>query len=203
MPFSPTPPGYFVTGIGTEVGKTMTSAALTEAWQADYWKPVQAGDLDHGDTDKVRNWVTNTRTHFHPERYRLHTPMSPDAAARRDGVRMQLSDFELPETNNLLLVEGAGGIYVPLNDECTMLDLMRRLGLPVLLVSRHYLGSINHTLLSIAALRHAGIPLAGLIYSGNTHPETEQSIAEQSGVPVIGRVPETTDGPPRFVPTAA
>ena len=185
------------------MGKTLVSAALTEAWQADYWKPVQAGDLDHGDTDKVRAAVTNPKTRYHPERYRLHTPMSPDAAAARDGIRMQLADFTLPQTDNLLLVEGAGGIYVPLNDAHTMLDLMAHLGLPVILVSRHYLGNINHTLLSIAALRAEGLEIAGLIYSGNPHPETEASIATHGGVRVLGRVPELKGGKPRFVATEA
>ena len=182
------------------MGKTIVSAALTEVWQADYWKPVQAGDLDHGDMDKVKAWVQNPKTRFHPERYRLHTPMSPDAAAARDGIRMELADFDLPDTDNLLLVEGAGGIYVPLNNKCTMLDLMAHLGLPVILVSRHYLGSINHTLLSIAALRAKGLELAGLVYSGEAHAETEASIAEQSGVKVLGRVPEMTGAGPVFVP---
>lgn len=196
----PSGKGYFITGISTEVGKTVTSAALVEAWQADYWKPVQAGDLDHGDTDKVKNWVSNTRSTFHPERYRLQTPMSPDAAAAREGVRMRLTDFTLPPTDNLLLVEGAGGIYVPLNSEHTMLDLMTHLKLSVILVSRHYLGSINHTLLSIAVLRQAGLSLAGLVYSGKPHPETERSITEQSGVRPLGRVPEMNGGRPRFVP---
>ena len=190
MSFTPRAPGYFITGISTEVGKTWVSAVLTETWRADYWKPVQAGDLDHGDTDRVRERVRRTEGRFHPERYRLRTPMSPDAAATRDGIRMQLEDFTLPQTDNLLLVEGAGGILVPLNDEHTMLDLMAHLGLPVILVSRHYLGNINHTLLSIAALRGRGLEIAGLVYSGDPHPETEASIAAHGGVRVIGRVAE-------------
>ena len=190
MSFTPRAPGYFITGISTEVGKTWVSAVLTETWRADYWKPVQAGDLDHGDTDRVREQVRRAEGRFHPERYRLRTPMSPDAAATRDGIRMQLEDFTLPQTDNLLLVEGAGGILVPLNDEHTMLDLMAHLGLPVILVSRHYLGNINHTLLSIAALRGRGLEIAGLVYSGDPHPETEASIAAHGGVRVIGRVAE-------------
>jgi dethiobiotin synthetase len=173
---------YFLTGIGTDVGKTVVAATLVEALQADYWKPIQAGDLDHTDTMKVRQLVANSNSVFHPERYQLTAPMSPHAAAAIDGVRIKLADFSLPDTQNTLIVEGAGGLMVPLNDYDTMIDLIERLQLPVILVSRHYLGSINHTLLSIDALKKRNLRIAGLIFNGDPLPSTEEAIEK------IGRI---------------
>lgn len=180
--------GIFVTGIGTDVGKTIISAILTEALQADYWKPIQSGDLDNTDAMKIQRWISNTRTRIHPEAYRLRTPMSPHAAAEIDGIRIELNNIQLPITNNFLVVEGAGGLLVPLNDTDNIIDLIQHLQLPVVLISRHYLGSINHTLLSIEALQHRNITIAGIIFNGEEHPTTESIIAQRSGVPVLGRV---------------
>lgn len=182
--------GVFVTGIGTEIGKTVASAILTEALEADYWKPVQSGDLDYTDTMKVRRWISNAKTKFHPETHRLHTPMSPHAAAEIDGVQITLDRFHLPETDNFLLAEGAGGLMVPLNDRDCIIDLIGHLGLPVVLVSRHYLGSINHTLLSIEALQRRNIPIAALIFNGKEHPTTESVIQRMSGVEALARIEE-------------
>jgi dethiobiotin synthetase len=173
---------YFLTGIGTDVGKTVVAATLVEALQADYWKPIQAGDLDYTDTMKVRQLVANPNSVFHPERYQLNAPMSPHAAAAIDGVNIKLSDFSLPDTQNTLIVEGAGGLMVPLNDYDTIIDLIERLHLPVILVSRHYLGSINHTLLSIDALKKRNLRIAGLIFNGDPLPSTEEAIEK------IGRI---------------
>lgn len=176
-------PAYFVSGIGTEVGKTVISSILVKSWQADYWKPVQCGDLDLTDSHKVAQWVDAAPNRIHPERYRLQMPASPHLAAKREGVNIQLSDFELPKTDNTLIVEGAGGLLVPLNEQHTMLDLIEHLHIPVLLVSRHYLGSINHTLMSIEALQRRGIELAGLIYNGDDKGKDTVEIVEKvSGV---------------------
>ena len=142
----------FVTGIGTEVGKTVIAAILTEALEADYWKPVQAGDLDYSDTHKVRDLVSHDKSVFHPETHALHHPMSPHAAAERDGVEISLDDFQLPQTENNLIVEGAGGLMVPLNSKDCIIDLIEKLDIEVVLVSRNYLGSINHTLLSVEGI---------------------------------------------------
>lgn len=181
---------FFVTGIGTEVGKTVISAILVRALGADYWKPVQSGDLEWSDTDKVRTWSgVNDNTYF-PEAYRLQQPMSPHAAAERDGVLIDRAAFALPPTSRPLIVEGAGGLYVPLNRQDTMLDLIQDLGLPVILVSRHYLGSINHTLLSLSALKQRGIPLAGLVFNGPSNPDTETVIEQMAGVRHLFRVEE-------------
>ncbi|TNF77380.1 MAG: ATP-dependent dethiobiotin synthetase BioD, partial [Bacteroidetes bacterium] len=113
----------FVTGISTEVGKTMASAILVEALQADYWKPVQAGDLEYSDSDKVRDLISNARTVIHPNAFALRTPMSPHAAAEIDGIRITLDTIVLPKTENHLVIEGAGGLLVPLNETDTILDL--------------------------------------------------------------------------------
>ena len=181
---------YFISGIGTEVGKTVVSAFLQLALDADYWKPVQAGDLEFGDRDRVRSWTGLPADRYHPERYRLLTPASPHYAARLDGLNIELADFTLPATERTLLVEGAGGLLVPLNDRHTMADLAAHLALPVILVSRHYLGSINHTLLSLDLLRQRGIPCAGVIYSGGSNPESERIIELHSGVRKLASLPE-------------
>ena len=181
---------YFVTGIGTEIGKTVVSATLVEALQADYWKPIQSGDLDHTDSMKVQNWISNTQTRIFPERFRLTMPLSPHASAAIDGVEIKVSDFQLPPTDRPLIVEGAGGLMVPLNHQETMLDLMQNLGLPVILVVRHYLGSINHTLLSLEVLRSRGIVLAGLVYNGVENVASEEAIECLSSCKILCRLPE-------------
>lgn len=181
--------GIFVTGIGTDVGKTVVSAVLAEALEADYWKPIQAGDLDHSDSGKVQHWISNTSTRIHPEAYRLRQPLSPHAAAAIDEVQIQLSGIRHPASGSFLVVEGAGGLMVPLNDKDCIIDLIQHLQLPVVLVSKHYLGSINHTLLSIEALQHRKIPIAGLIFNGDSNPATEQIIEQKMGQKALFTLP--------------
>ena len=180
---------YFITGIGTEVGKTIVSAIVTEALKADYWKPIQAGDLDYSDTDKVRALVSNEKSVFHANSFALNTPMSPHAAAEIDGVQINSKKILEPETTNNLVIEGAGGLLVPISQTETILDLIRP-SHKVILVSRHYLGSINHTLLSVEALQNRGLACFGIIFSGNENRTTESIIREMSGIPVIGRISE-------------
>ena len=148
---------YFVTGISTEVGKTVASAILVEALQADYWKPIQAGDLDNTDTHKIKKLVSNSKSKFHPNSYALKTPMSPHAAANIDGIAIDLEKIQEPKTTNHLVIEGAGGLLVPLNDQQTILDIIKPT-YKVIVVSRHYLGSINHTLLTVNLLKEKGAP---------------------------------------------
>lgn len=179
---------YFITGIGTNVGKTITSAILTEALQANYWKPVQAGDLHQTDTQKVQSLISNTQSVFYPETYRLNTPASPHAAAKIDGIEIDLAKFTLPQTKNNLIVEGAGGLMVPLNQQHLVIDLIAKLNIEVILVSQNYLGSINHTLLSIALLKAQKIPVKGIIFNGETTPETESFILNHSGLPCLLRI---------------
>lgn len=183
------PKTFFVTGIGTEVGKTVVSAILTEALQADYWKPIQAGDLDNSDTHKIKKLVSNKESHFFENAWSLKTPMSPHAAAEIDGVQIKVKEIRRPDTANDLVIEGAGGIMVPLNEKELIADLISKDDV-VVLVSRHYLGSINHTLLSIEALKNRGIKRIGIIFSGNEHPTTEEAIRKIGEVKVIGRIDE-------------
>jgi len=184
---------FFVTGIGTDVGKTVISAILVEKLKADYWKPVQSGDLDNTDTLKVKSLVSNPVSIFHSEAYRLNSPLSPHHSAKIDGIRIDPSRIVLPETSNeYLIVEGVGGLMAPLNSKYMMIDLAGDLRAGIILVSKIYLGSINHTLLSIEALKQRGLPLLGIIFNGNVNMETENIILEYSGVKCIGRIPETT-----------
>ncbi len=180
---------FFVTGISTEVGKTLVAAIITEALKADYWKPVQAGDLDNSDTHKLKRLISNTETVFHENSYKLKTPMSPHAAAEIDGLEIDLQKIIPPKTKKDLVIEGAGGLLVPLNDKDTILDLIKP-EYSVILVSRHYLGSINHTLLSVEALKSRGIKNIGIIFSGKENTSTEEIIKKMGNVPIIGRIEE-------------
>ena len=178
----------FITGISTEVGKTITSAIVTEALKADYFKPVQAGDLEHTDTDKVKALISNKQSTFHPSSYALKTPMSPHAAAAIDQIEIDLEQIKIPETTNHLVVEGAGGLLVPLNEEQTIFDLIQK-DFKVIVVSRHYLGSINHTLLTVKLLQEKGFDVS-LIFSGDEHPSTESIILKMTGASFLGRINE-------------
>ncbi|WP_299289433.1 dethiobiotin synthase [uncultured Mucilaginibacter sp.] len=160
------PKPLFVTGIGTGVGKTYVSAHLVETMQADYWKPIQSGDLEATDTMKVRNMVQNPVSVFHPEAYRLTQPFSPHKSAELDGIVINPANIILPKTQNQLIIEGAGGLMVPLNDSFLMIDLIVQLQAEVVLVVMHYLGSINHTLLSIEMLKQKGLPINRIIFNG-------------------------------------
>lgn len=178
----------FVTGISTEVGKTIASAIITEALEADYWKPVQAGELDNTDSYKVARLISNVKSKIHPCNYELKTPMSPHAAAVIDGVTIEVNKVFEPETDNHLVIEGAGGLLVPLNDTDTVLDLI----LPnykVVVVSRHYLGSINHTLLTINWLQLKGYDVS-ILFNGDEHSTSESIILKKTGAKSIGRINE-------------
>ena len=177
----------FITGISTDVGKTIASAIIVEALQADYWKPIQAGDLEHSDTHKVQSLVSNTQSHFHSNSYALQTPASPHLAAAIDGITIAMNEIQEPKTNNHLVVEGAGGILVPLNETQSVVDLIQP-DYKVIVVSRHYLGSINHTLLTIEALQNRKIQVAGIIFSGDENTSSESIILSRTAVPFIGRI---------------
>ena len=180
----------FVTGIGTDVGKTVISAILTQKLQADYWKPIQAGELDNTDSLKVSQWVENSTSVIHPEAYRLTQPMSPHAAAERDDVNIEMGNIIIPKTTRNLIIEGAGGLMVPLNQHDFVIDLISHLQADAVLVSRHYLGSINHTILSIKALRSRNIAIAGIIFNGDENRDTESIIESVCAVPILGRIPK-------------
>lgn len=178
----------FVTGISTEVGKTIVSAILTEALQADYWKPIQAGELSDSDSHKIKTLISNLTSTIHPNSYALNTPMSPHESANIDGVNIDLNLIKEPVTQNHLVIEGAGGLLVPLNDTETILDIISH-HYHVVVVSRHYLGSINHTLLTINLLKGMGYEVS-VVFSGNENESTENIIKKMTGVSVIGRVEE-------------
>lgn len=179
---------FAVTGIGTDVGKTVVSAILAESLRANYWKPVQAGDLDNSDSIKVDRYTSNVNVL--PEKFRLTEPISPHAAARIDDVQIVKEDLNLPEVSGDLIVEGAGGLLVPFNDDGLLFaDLLEYWGLPTIVVSRHYLGSINHTLLTMETLKRRGVEVAGIVFVGDENSETEQIIKSVTGVKVLGRIP--------------
>lgn len=177
----------FITGIGTDVGKTIASAIITEALEADYWKPIQAGDVETSDSHKIKQYISNTKTQLFPNSYLLNTPASPHLAAELDGVVIDLEKIQEPITQNHLVIEGAGGLYVPLNDTDTIADLIKP-DYKVIVVSRHYLGSINHTLLTIEALKQRNIAVAGIVFNGNELPSTEDIILKKTGLAMIGRI---------------
>lgn len=173
---SPRP--IFITGIGTGVGKTIVSAILVQKLQADYWKPIQSGDLDNSDTAQVRSLVSNKTITFHPETYQLTQPFSPHKSAALDGIYIDPEKIILPETNNQLIIEGAGGLMVPLNENFLMIDLIKKLDAEVILVSKNYLGSINHTLMSAGILKGNDIKLSRLIFSGAQDRDSETIISK-------------------------
>jgi dethiobiotin synthetase len=191
------PKQYIIAGIGTEIGKTVCSAIVTKALQAAYWKPVQAGNLTDGDAYWVQQWVPGT--HVFDSTYALTNPLSPHTAAKLDGIQIELHAFHIPETPQNLVIELAGGIMVPLNDHQTNLDLIQQLGLPVILVSKNYLGSINHTLLTFEILRSRDIPMAGIIFNGPTNSSGEAFILKYTGLPVLLRVNEEKEINPSII----
>ena len=185
------PSRFFITGTDTGVGKTVTSALLCAALGAIYWKPIQTGTREGTDTNAVIRLAQVPRNRTLPEMYRFAPPVSPHLAARRAGVRINLRKIRLPriEPGENLIVEGAGGVLVPVNPEQLMVDLMKQLGLPVLLVSRTSLGTINHTLLSLAALRPANLDVRGVVLVGAKNQENRNAIELYGGVPVLGWIP--------------
>lgn len=180
----------FVTGIGTEIGKTVCSAILTKYFKADYWKPIQSGDLHFSDSMKIKEWVGENVV-IYPERYRLQLAASPHQSAAEEEIFINSNDFKLPETQNNLIVEGAGGLMVPISDDEFIIDLIEKLNLPVALVVKNYLGCINHTLLSLMALEQKNIKLEYLILNGIFPEDTERMICKniQEETKII-RIPE-------------
>lgn len=169
---------YFVTGIDTDSGKTLVSAILCEALDADYWKPIQAGLPK--DSDTVRSYLSNNRTKIHPEGFLLKMPASPHAAAKAEGISIQLNDFLIPKSD-ALVIEGAGGCLVPINQKDFIIDLAIYFKSTVILVADLYLGSINHTLLTVHFLKNKNINVLGIIFNGDSNPESESIILKHSG----------------------
>jgi dethiobiotin synthetase len=181
---------YFVTGIGTGIGKTIVSAIITEKLNADYWKPIQSGDLDQSDSLKVSSLLSNSKTIVHEESFKLSQPLSPHLSAKLDNIELNIKNLITPHTDNTLIIEGAGGLMVPLNDQELLIDYIKSLGVEVILVSQNYLGSINHTLLSIEVLRSKGIAIKGIIFNGTQNEESQRYIKQYSKADVLGFIPE-------------
>jgi dethiobiotin synthetase len=190
---------YFVTGIGTGIGKTIVSAMLAEALEADYWKPVQAGNLQT-DTDFVRQVISNEKSVVHSEVYSLQMPASPHIAARDEGVRIQTAFIKdrIPQTSNMLIIEGAGGLMVPLNDTQFVADLAADLQATLILVSRNYLGSINHSLMTAMVCRQKNLPVAGWIFN-DQYLQYEDEIVGWSGYPKLASIPSLAATDPAAV----
>lgn len=191
--------GVFVAGTGTGVGKTLVSAVLTEALDAEYWKPVQSGTCEITDRQTVSELVSAGRTP-HPEVYSFRAPLSPHAAAALERREIVLERIVAPQSRRPLVVEGAGGLLVPLSSRWLIADLIAHLNLPIVLVVRHYLGSINHTLLSLEAIRVRKLPLCGVIYSGDENQASEEAIQSHGGgVTVLGRINEEPSVTPEVI----
>lgn len=179
----------FVTGIGTDIGKTVISAILVEALKADYWKPVQSGTFYSTDSDTVRKLISNDISVIHPESYKLKEHKSPHEAAANENIQIDPDKIVLPAVSNkTLIIEGAGGVMVPLTKNYFIIDLIKKFDAEVVVVSQNYLGSINHTLLTLGALKHRGIKVAGLVFSGSPHLPSEEIVMSYSGLPRISRI---------------
>jgi len=182
--------GVFVTGTDTDVGKTLVSVILASAWGADYWKPFQTGvAVAQGDTETVASLLGTGSHVLHPPASVLRAPLAPWAAAREEGVTLDVAALCLPATDKALVVEGAGGLYVPLDDERMMIDLARQLALPVVLVARSTLGTINHTLLSLHAMRARGLPVLGVVMNGPLSPGNCEALERFGQVQIIAQIP--------------
>ena len=181
--------GFIVTGTDTDIGKTVFAAGLAGALGAHYWKPVQAGVDPEGDKERVAALSGLPPSHILPEAYRLTTPASPHLAARIDGMEITAERLALPKVDGTLVVEGAGGLMVPVSESLLMIDLFALWGLPVILCARTGLGTINHSLLSIEALRTRAIPIAGIAFIGDAHAENERIIPLLGKVRSLGRLP--------------
>jgi len=180
---------YFITAIGTDSGKTLISSMITEALEADYWKPVQSG-IDDMDRKTVQSLISNTKSVFHNEAYLLESPESPHSAAKKDGVKIEMNKINTPTFNNdYLIVEGAGGLMVPLNDKDLVIDIANKIECEIILVSNVYLGSINHTLLSVNELKRRGLNVKGIIFNGEGSPEAKEYILKYSKYQEILHIP--------------
>lgn len=179
----------FISGIGTDVGKTIISAILVEKLQADYWKPIQTGANTDSDTRTVKNLISNKQSHFFKESISLTKPVSPHEAAALEGVSISPDQLILPATSNNLIIEGAGGLMVPCNETLMMADLVTYFGAELILVCRHYLGSINHTLLSLELIKARQLNLRGIIFSGEQNLASASFILDYSGAKNLGYVP--------------
>jgi len=182
---------FFVSGIGTDVGKTVASAILCKALQAAYWKPVQSGTLLGSDKDTIRHLCGADQV-IYEESYALQEPLSPHTAARIEAVSIDTQSISIPEHQGTLIIEGAGGLMVPMTRDVLYSDWIKEKKLPVILISRHYLGSINHTLMSLDVIKNAGISLVGILFIGKDNDHNEALICDRYAARNLGNIPEAT-----------
>jgi len=188
---------FFITGIGTDVGKTVVSAIIAEALFASYWKPIQAGSLNDSDSSKVKKWTNNA--YILDDRYRLELAESPHSASRAQGTII-FPDFPIPKHRSHLIIEGTGGLLVPFNDNGnTWMDWIQFHNIPVIIVIKHYLGSINHSLLTIEYLKYNKVPIMGLIVTGGSNSESERIIKKVTRLNIIMQVPFSTNIDTEFI----
>ncbi len=181
---------FVVAGIDTDAGKTLASAIICLGSGASYWKPIQAGREPLTDSEQIRKWTGISAEKILPEAFVLTNPMSPNLAAATDGIRISAKDLIIPETAGPLIIEPAGGLMVPVNETELFVDVLAEWKIPVILVVRTYLGCINHTLLSVEALRSRSIPIAGIVFNEGGRPESESVIISRTGLQVLGRIPQ-------------
>lgn len=179
-----------VTGTDTDIGKTVFAAGLTRFLDGIYWKPIQAGLGGETDTEVVRRLSGLSAERILPEIWRLKTPASPHLAAERDGVTIDPESLSLPSVTRPLIIEGAGGLMVPLTRHELLIDVLMRWKVPVVLCARTALGTLNHTLLSLEALQRREIPVIGVALIGEAHPDNERTLGEMGSVPILGRLPQ-------------
>lgn len=197
------PDSVFVSGIGTGVGKTLVSAILCAGLEACYWKPIQAGIDPQTDTETVQELSGLDSSFFLKEFKVLQTPISPHAAAELEGIQIQLNDLKLPSpATKPIVIEGAGGVLVPINYEAVYADLLKIWKIPVVVVVQHYLGSINHTLLTLESLANRGIPVKGIVLNGKENLPSERVIASYTGIKIIGKVPYNDTPNPQWIKDA-
>jgi malonyl-CoA O-methyltransferase len=196
--------GVFVTGTDTGVGKTIVAACLVRRWNADYWKPAQTGLADEpGDSETITHLTGLPPARIHPPRHAFAASLSVEAAAAAEGARVALDDFDLPHTSEPLVVEGAGGVLAPLCAGALTADLMARLALPIILVARTTLGTINHTLLSLEALRARNLQLLGVVLAGVASAGNRDAIVRHGGVPIMAELPRLEPPAPNTIAAAA
>ena len=177
-----------VAGAGTDVGKTVVSAILTTLLDTDYWKPIQCGNAENSDSSIIKNWIDTKRHFVHSPAYSLKAPLSPHHAARLENTTIALDAIRLPQTERSLVIEGVGGVFVPLTEKILSLDLFKSWNCKWIVVSRHYVGSINHTLLTIEVLKQQQVPIIGIIFNGEPNPDSEEVILEITQLPCLGRL---------------
>jgi dethiobiotin synthetase len=177
-----------VAGIGTGVGKTVVAAILTICLQGEYWKPIQCGDEEESDTTIMKKLIDTTLYPIHASAYSLKAPLSPHHAARLENISICLENIIPPQTTRPLIIESVGGIFVPLTDKILSFDLFKSWNIPWIVVSSHYLGSINHTLLTLDTLKRNNISIVGVVFNGHPNHDSESAILKFSQLPFLGRV---------------